>query len=216
MMTRKAKRIIALTIGIISTPVIIAASVWFGLSGIEYGIVYPIGVISTFLGTLVLFWTAVLPEIAFSLLKKDGPEEGQTVHYRGYGYVSVSFILFSGGLMMIGFIREAQAKHESKLGGYVVICICDFAVAVWFAWYCTFKSGWATRMSYNNATMIYRHGEIDYEMVKLNYILDYRDDWMPNVRIGGVWKPIHGAGNEGQSAKARNCRYREHYFPHWT
>lgn len=210
-MTRKMKLKVMLIPFLVGTPLVVVASISLALSGLEYGIIYPIGVISSSLVTLVLFWITAVPEITFYIVKQTSPHGSEAKEYRSYGTVLIAILLFAISLALYGFVREGIAQRDGKLSGYLVLCIGNFLAGLWLVLYCTFRSGWVAKITYSRTGMTCRHGPSYFELVELRYILDRRNAWMPVVRIGGLWRPI---GEEGsQPSKIFEYKVSRSAFP---
>ena len=180
---------------IICTPILAVVTVQFGLSGLRYGVIYPIGVVSFFYSVLALYWITAIPELSFVLVRRRRPEGNKVQQYKSYNNILVVILFLTGFLMMTGFTREALGEHGSKLGVYLFMCLVSLGLGLWYVWYCTFRSGWVAKMSYSDQGMSCRYGAKYYEIADLRYIHDGRNNWMPVVRIGALWRAMGETGS---------------------
>ncbi len=210
-MARKMKLAFLLPFFVLGTPPVVMASISLALSGLDYGIIYPIGVISSSLATLVLFWVTALPEMTLYFVKQKSPRGGQTQEYRGFGRVLIAVLFFAIASALFGFVQEGVAHRDAKLSVHLVVCVSNFVAGLWFLWRCTFKSEWVARILYSKTSMTCRHGASVYELEELRYIHNGRNDWMPVFRIGALWRAI--GQKEEHSLKTFECKVSRSVFP---
>ncbi len=213
MMTRKTKLIVMLSLSVIGTPIIIVSAIRLAMSGLKYGLIYPLGVVSAFFLLTVFFWTITVPEGAFVFLKTERPKDGHARAYKGYIPILLTAMIFSVGLMMIGFTLEAWGGQGARVTLYSVICLGNMFSAFWLVWYCTCRSGWALQMAYSSGGMCCRYGSGNYELAELKYLEDNRDKWIADVRVGGLWRSAGVSGDLAGSLKTFEFRVSRTLYP---